>query len=67
MNTPLVNALRPRDVAVSSARVKAAETDEMWSYMKKKQEPRWLWHALDHGTGKVLAYVFGRVVFSNCC
>ena len=60
MNTPLVNALRLRDIAVSIARVKAAETDEMWSYMKKKQEPRWLWHALDHGTGKVLAYVFGR-------
>ena len=25
-----------------------------------KQKPRWLWHAIDHGTGKVLAYVFGR-------
>ena len=24
------------------------------------KEPRWLWHAIDHGTGKVLAYVFGR-------
>ena len=32
----------------------------MWSYVGKKKEPRWLWHALDHGTGKVLAYVFGR-------
>ncbi len=25
-----------------------------------KQEPRWLWHAIDHRSGKVLAYVFGR-------
>jgi insertion element IS1 protein InsB len=25
-----------------------------------KQEPRWLWQALDHRTGQVLAYVFGR-------
>jgi len=32
----------------------------MWSYVGKKKEPRWLWHALDHETGKVLAYVFGR-------
>ena len=32
----------------------------MWSFVGKKQEPRWLWHALDHGTGKILAYVFGR-------
>ena len=22
--------------------------------------PRWLWHAIDHHTGKVVAYVFGR-------
>jgi insertion element IS1 protein InsB len=52
--------LRPADVAVSLNRVEAAEVDEMWSFVGKKQAPRWLWHALDHGTGKVLAYVFGR-------
>jgi insertion element IS1 protein InsB len=40
--------------------VKAAEVDEMWSFVGKKQTPRWLWHALDHRTGEVLAYVFGR-------
>ncbi len=45
---------------VSINRVEAAEVDEMWSYVGKKKEPRWLWHALDHQTGKVLAYVFGR-------
>lgn len=28
--------------------------------MGKKKEPRWLWQALDHHTGKVLAYGFGR-------
>jgi insertion element IS1 protein InsB len=38
----------------------AAEIDEMWSYIGKKKEPRWLWHASDHQTGKVLAYVVGR-------
>src|SRR5262249_3046125 len=32
----------------------------MWSYVEKKTAPRWLWHAIDHHTGKVLAYVFGR-------
>ena len=41
-------------------RVEEAEVDEMWSYVGKKREPRWLWHAIDHHTGKVLAYVFGR-------
>ena len=32
----------------------------MWSFVGSKAAPRWLWHALDHQTGKVLAYVFGR-------
>jgi insertion element IS1 protein InsB len=38
----------------------SSELDEMWSYVGKKANPRWLWHAIDHYTGKVLAYVFGR-------
>ena len=37
-----------------------AEVDEMWSFVRQKKEPRWLWHAIDHRSGKVLAYVFGR-------
>ena len=37
-----------------------SELDEMWSYVGKKAEPRWLWHAIDHASGRVLAYVFGR-------
>ncbi len=37
-----------------------AEVDEMWSYVQRKKEQRWLWHAIDHRSGKVLAYVFGR-------
>ncbi len=37
-----------------------SELDEMWSYVGKKDNPRWLWHAIDHHTKKVLAYVFGR-------
>src|SRR5262245_37005774 len=30
----------------------------MWSFVQA--HPRWLWHAMDHHTGKGLAYVFGR-------
>jgi len=37
-----------------------SELDEMWSYVGKKAEPRWLWHAIDHASGTVLAYIFGR-------
>ena len=36
------------------------EVDDMWAYIGKKHEQRWLWHASDHRTGKVLAYVCGR-------
>ena len=31
----------------------------MWSYVGAKTTARWLWHALDHRTGSVLAYVVG--------
>jgi len=41
-------------------RVEEAEVDEMWSFVGKKQEPQWLWPAIDHWTGTVLAEVFGR-------
>ena len=33
--------------------------DEMWSYVFSKSNPRWLWLALDHQTGRILAYTFG--------
>ncbi len=38
-------------------RVGEAEMDEIWSFVQSKGQPRWLWHAIDHLTGVVLAYV----------
>ena len=38
----------------------SSELDEMWSFVGKKVEQRWLWHAIDHTSGTVLAYVCGR-------
>jgi insertion element IS1 protein InsB len=38
-------------------KVEAAEMDEMWSFMQSKKQQRWLWHAIDHCTEAVLAYV----------
>ena len=52
--------LDPHDVEVVISRVDEAEVDEMWSFVGKKKDHRWLWHAIDHRSGKVLAYVFGR-------
>ena len=29
-------------------------------FCEKKENQRWLWHGIDHKTGKVLAYVLGK-------
>lgn len=36
-----------------------AEVDEMWSFVQSKAQQRWLWWAINHETGEVLAYVLG--------
>jgi insertion element IS1 protein InsB len=38
---------------------RAVELDERWSFVGAKATERWLWHAIDHHTGRVLAYVVG--------
>ncbi len=60
VNTSLLRTLNPAEVAWNLERAGEAEMDEMWSFVGNKGNPRWLWHAIDHHTGKVLAYVFGR-------
>jgi len=68
VNQSVLQSLHPEQVAVEIWRADelevrrglSSELDEMWSYVQSKAHPRWLWHAIDHHTGKVLAYVFGR-------
>ena len=68
MNHAVLKHLHPAQVEVEICRAEeldrrrglTSELDEMWSYVGKKAEPRWLWHAIDHQSGTVLAYVFGR-------
>ena len=68
MNQAVLRHLHPEHVEVEICRADelaqrrgvASELDEMWAYVAKKTNPRWLWHAIDHYSGKVLAYVFGR-------
>jgi insertion element IS1 protein InsB len=52
--------LNPDEVDVVIQLADEAEVDEMWSYVQRQKEPRWLWHAIDHLSGHGLAYVFGR-------
>ncbi len=42
---------------VMVVRNEEAEMDEMWSFVQSKKQQRWLWSAIDHRTGKMLAYV----------
>jgi len=60
--------LHPAHVAVECCRADelaqrrglTSERDAMWSDVGKQAEPRGLWHAIEHYSGTVLAYVFGR-------
>jgi insertion element IS1 protein InsB len=49
----------PREISVEIHKVEEVEVDEMWSFVGKKTHQRWLWHAIDHRTGVVIAYVLG--------
>jgi len=71
VNRRLLQQLKPEEVEVDIVRaevteelevagIEESELDEMWSFVSSKSNPRWLWHAIDHRTGQVLAYAFGR-------
>ena len=60
VNTAVLRTLNPAEVAWDVERAGEAERDELWSFVGNKGNPRWLWYAIDHHTGTVLAYVFGR-------
>jgi IS1 family transposase len=59
VNRSILTNIDGSQVIVRIEKFIEAELDEMWSYVQKKEHQRWLWHAIDHATGKVLAYVFG--------
>lgn len=59
VNEGVLKASEPEKIDVVIQRVEDAELDEMWSYVGSKDHQRWLWHAMDHHTGAVLAYVLG--------
>jgi insertion element IS1 protein InsB len=59
VNVAICHEIRPEEVTVEVQKVESAEMDEMWSFVGKKSQQRWLWHAIDHIKGIVLAYVCG--------
>ena len=59
VNTAYLEALDLERTDVIVSKVEEAEGDEMWSFVGNKSQQHWLWHAIDHNSGKILAYVFG--------
>jgi insertion element IS1 protein InsB len=63
VNHAVLQVVHPEHVIVEICRSEeldqrrglTSELDEMWSYVRWKANPRWLWHAIDHHTGTVLA------------
>jgi insertion element IS1 protein InsB len=49
----------PEAIAGAGRRVEAAEVEERWSFVGSKAQPRWLWPAIEHLPGVVLAYTLG--------
>jgi insertion element IS1 protein InsB len=56
VNEPFIEQLKPTSVAIVQP-VEEAELDERWSFVGSKKYQRWLWHAIGHRTGQILAYV----------
>jgi insertion element IS1 protein InsB len=56
VNEPFIEQLKPTSVAIVQP-VEEAELDEIWNFVGSKKYQRWLWHAIDHRTGQILAYV----------
>ncbi len=47
-------------MSVDVIKVCEIELDEMWSYVQNKSRQRQLWYAIEHKTGQILAYTFGK-------
>ncbi len=60
VNREVLQNIEPSQTQVVIEKAVESQLDEMWSFVESKDNQRWLWHAIDHHTGKVLAYVFGR-------
>lgn len=59
MNEKKLAKIEPSQTIVKLCQWEEVETelDEMGRFVNSKKEERWLWHAIDHDTGEILAYV----------
>jgi hypothetical protein len=57
VNVAACHEIYPEDVTVEVHKVKSAEMDEIWSFVGEKERQHWLWHAIAHISGVILAYI----------
>jgi hypothetical protein len=76
VNHALLAIINPAQVAVEICRADeldqrhglSSELDEMWSFVARKSNPRWLWHAIDERMHDLVIglfinrYEFGRLL-----
>ena len=63
VNPQYIKSDEPLDVTydiIPYYQIESAELDEMWSFVQSKKNQRWLWLAVNHENGDILAYVFGK-------
>lgn len=51
---------------VAPSRVTDLQVDEMWSFVGKKDNQRWLWYGFDAARKQICAYVLGRRTDASC-
>jgi insertion element IS1 protein InsB len=66
VNHAALALLTPAQVIVDIQQADEAEMDEMWSFVGRNGCQRWLWHAIDHHSGAMLAYVLGTHTDQVC-
>ncbi|MAT75744.1 hypothetical protein CMK14_11440 [Candidatus Poribacteria bacterium] len=53
VNRILLSQNNSSERSVTIEKVDESEKDERWSWVQNKGQQRWLWHTIDHISGKV--------------
>ena len=48
------------EIKPCKSRYEHLEVDELWTYVGKKRNKKWLLYAYDTATGEIVAYVWGK-------
>ena len=54
-----LTSVNPKYVKLEEPLTVRLEMDEMWGRVYSKETPCWLWHAINHENGELIAYVLG--------